>query len=117
MSSESSPTLETAECNKLLDTLLNNAGTPKPASVLAAGGLFSRHIFYADASAVQWKLLADRTKAAWTNSSSKSVQVLRYVVSTLHFPFPTALYMRLCPYNYYRTKTSFYFNHSNGVNA
>lgn len=29
MSSESPPTLETAECNKLLDTLLNNASTPK----------------------------------------------------------------------------------------
>ena len=27
MSSESPPTLETAECNKLLDTLLNNAST------------------------------------------------------------------------------------------
>jgi len=27
MSSESPPTLETAECNKLLDTLLNNANT------------------------------------------------------------------------------------------
>ena len=29
MSSESPPILETAECNKLLDTLLNNASTPK----------------------------------------------------------------------------------------
>jgi hypothetical protein len=38
MSSESLPTLETAEYNKLLDTLLYNAGTPKPASVLAACG-------------------------------------------------------------------------------
>jgi hypothetical protein len=27
MSSESSPNLETAECNRLLDTLLNNAST------------------------------------------------------------------------------------------
>jgi len=29
MSSESPPTLETAECNKLLDTLLDNVSTPK----------------------------------------------------------------------------------------
>jgi len=26
------------------------------------------------------------------------------------FPLPNALYMRLCPYSYYRTKTKFYFN-------
>ena len=77
----------------------------------AADGRSLPRVFYADALAIQQTFRADWRMAAWTNywsSSAAAAQALRYAFSIGQSHFPICLYMRLCPYNNYRTKAIVY---------
>jgi len=78
--------------------------------------------FCAFVGAMPWGLRPNRRTAAWRNSSSsfpEAAQVLRCVfpiveriLSALRFLLPDTLCMCPCPYDYYRTTTTVYFNYS-----